>query len=145
MNWALALIAAFNLPVGVQAALFPRSFHDDFPVDRGWLAAASGAYDEHLVRDVGVLYLALVIVTAWTAWERHAERVVAVAWLMQGVAHFGFHATHLSGLAGVDRVALLASLVAVPLLAVGAFRYPSARSPAREHLVEGRPTRSGAR
>ena len=30
-NWPLMLIALFMLPVGVQAALFPRSFFEDFP------------------------------------------------------------------------------------------------------------------
>jgi hypothetical protein len=125
VNWALALIAVFNLPVGVQAALFPRSFFDDFPAGRGWIAATDGAYDEHLVRDVGVLFLALVVITTRAALTRTSERAVAAAWLLQGVAHLGFHANHLGGLSRADSAGLLVSLAAVPVLAVVAWRQPS--------------------
>ncbi|MEZ5411201.1 MAG: hypothetical protein R2761_24440 [Acidimicrobiales bacterium] len=125
INWALALIAAFNLPVGVQAALVPRSFFDGFPAGRGWIAAGDAAYDEHLVRDVGVLFLALVLVTAWVAVTRTAERAVAAAWLLQGLAHLVFHASHLDGLSRADGVSLLISLAAVPVLALVAWRQPS--------------------
>src|SRR5437879_910064 len=48
MLWVLAF-SAFG--VGVQAAFFPRSFYDDFPMGRGWVAM-DGRYNEHLVRDV---------------------------------------------------------------------------------------------
>lgn len=125
MNWALALIAVFNVPVGVQAALFPRSFFDDFPAGRGWIAATDGAYDEHLVRDVGVLYLALILITASAAVTGTAERATAAAWLFQGVAHLAFHAGHLEGLSRADGVGLLVSLAVVPVLAAVAWRQPS--------------------
>ncbi len=125
VNWVLALIAVFNLPVGVQAGLFPRSFFHDFPAGRGWIAATDGAYDEHLVRDVGVLFLALVLVTTWAAVTRTAERAVAAAWLLQGVAHLAFHANHLGGLSRADGAGLLISLAAVPVLAGVAWRQPS--------------------
>lgn len=137
VNWALALIAGFNFPVGVQAALFPRSFFDDFPAGRGWIAATDGAYDEHLVRDVGVLFLALVLVTAWAAVTRTAERATAAAWLLQGVAHLAFHANHLDGLSGADGGGLLVSLAVVPVLAVVAWRQPSV-SISLGHRADGR-------
>lgn len=140
VNWALALIAVFNLPVGLQAALFPRSFFDNFPAGRGWIAATDGAYDEHLVRDVGVLYLALVIVTAWTAFTRTAERAVAVAWFLQGVAHLGFHANHLDGLSRADSIGLVTSLAAVPVLAVVAWRLPSLQVTLGRRSSEREPT-----
>lgn len=56
-RWALTLVAAFMLPTAIQAAFAPRSWFDDFPFGRGWVSAG-GTYDEHLVRDVGVHYLA---------------------------------------------------------------------------------------
>jgi hypothetical protein len=115
---ALALIAAFMLPAGLQAALLPKSFFDDFPFGRGWIAAEGGAYDEHLVRDVGVLLLAMIIVTVWAIWRREAARPIAVAWLFQGVMHAGYHAGHLAGYDGIDKVGLMASLVSIPVLAV---------------------------
>ena len=76
-TFSLLLIAVGMLPVGVQAAFAPRSFFDDFPLGRGWIAQDGGAYNEHLVRDVGVLFLALVIVTGWTALRQRPARPIA--------------------------------------------------------------------
>ena len=75
----LGATGLFMLPAGVQAAFAPRSFFDDFPLGRGWIAAEGGGYDEHLVRDVGVLFIALILVTVWAAWKRQAETPVAIA------------------------------------------------------------------
>ena len=129
-NWPLVLIALFMLPVGVQAALSPRSFFEDFPLGRGWVANTGGSYNEHLVRDVGVLFLALVVATAWTAWTRAGDRAVAAAWIVQGVGHLAFHAAHLDHLSGGDQAGLIASLIIVVVLAVGAIFWPLA-SPGR--------------
>jgi uncharacterized membrane protein len=106
------------LPAGLQATLAPRSFFDDFPLGRSWIAHHGDAYNEHLVRDVGGLFLALVIVTGWTAWRRAPSRPVAVAWLVQGAFHLAFHAGHLDGYRSVDKVGLIGSLVTVPALAL---------------------------
>ena len=59
MLWILAF-SAFG--VGVQAEFFPRSFYDDFPFGRGWVAM-DGRYNEHLIRDFGALNLALLVLT----------------------------------------------------------------------------------
>lgn len=115
---ALGCIAAFMSLTALHAAFFPRSFFNDFPFGRGWVAAEGGTYDEHLVRDVGVLFLALVIVTVWSAWTGNGVVAVAIAWLVQGVLHLGYHVGHLDGLAGLDRIGLVASLAGIPLLAL---------------------------
>jgi hypothetical protein len=116
-RWVLVLIAALMLPTALQAAFTPKSWFDDFPFGRGWVAAEGGAYDEHLVRDVGVLFLALILVTAWAAWKRQAVLAVAVAWLLQGVLHLVYHIGHLDGLGTVDKVGLVGSLISIPVLA----------------------------
>ena len=116
-RWSLGLIAVFMLPTAVQAAFAPRSWFEDFPLGRGWIAAERGTYDEHLVRDVGVLFLALIIVTAWAAWRSEARRAVALAWIVQGTLHIVYHVGHLDGLGTADQVALVGSLVSIPLLA----------------------------
>ena len=118
------LIALFMLPVGVQAALFPRSFFEDFPLGRGWVAATGGPYNEHLVRDVGVLFVALIVASAWTAWTRAGDRALAAAWIVQGVGHLGFHAAHLQHLPDGDRAGLLVSLIVIVVLAIVAMFYP---------------------
>lgn len=117
---ARVLVVALGVmfvPTGVQAAFFPRSFHEDFPLGRGWLAAAGGHYDEHLVRDVGALFLALAVISIWSWWRPALCAPVAVGWLIQGVWHLVFHLGDLEGLDGLDQAALVASLVAVPVLA----------------------------
>ena len=116
-RWCLGAIAVFMLPVGMQATLTPRSFFDDFPLGRSWVAADGALYNEHLVRDVGVLFVALVIAAAWTGWRRVGDQAVAVAWLVQGLAHVAFHAAHLRGLGAVDQLGLLVSLAIVPVAA----------------------------
>ncbi len=115
---ALGLIAVFMLPAGLQATFAPKSFFDDFPFGRGWIARTGDAYNEHLVRDVGALFLALIIVTGWTTWRRAPSRPVAVAWLVQGVLHLVFHAGNLDGFDTVDKIGLIGSLVTVPVLAL---------------------------
>lgn len=113
-------LGAMFVPTGVQASFFPRSFHDDFPLGRGWIAAAGGQYDEHLVRDVGALFLALAVLSIWSWWRPALCTPVAVAWLIQGIWHLVFHLGDLDGLDGIDRVGLVGSLVAVPVLAIAA-------------------------
>ena len=114
----LVVIAVFMLPTGLQAGFTPRTFYDGFPFGRSWVPVAGGAYDEHLVRDVGILFLALIIITLWTAWRGANTGIVAFAWLVQGVGHLVFHAGHLDGLDTADRIGLLASLAVVPVLAL---------------------------
>ena len=126
----LAAIAVSMAPVGLQAAVAPRSFFEDFPFGRGWVSAEGGAFDEHLVRDVGVLFLALTVVTVWAAWRGEFVVPVAAAWLIQGVGHFAYHVGHLDGLAGIDRIGLVVSLIAIPTLAAVAI-IAVARTPAR--------------
>jgi nucleoside-diphosphate-sugar epimerase len=112
--WVL-VFTAFG--VGFQAAFFPRSFYDDFPIGRGWVAM-DGRYNEHLIRDVGVLNLALMVVTigALVIGTRAVARLAALAWLVYSVPHFVYHARHLSmDMPGGEKVALLGSL-AIPVV-----------------------------
>lgn len=116
-RWPLGLIALFMLPTAIQATFVPESWYDDFPLGRGWVPVEGGAYDEHLVRDVGVLFVALIIVTVWSVWRSDAMTAVAIAWLIQGLFHVGFHIGHLDGLDTADQVGLVGSLVSIPILA----------------------------
>lgn len=116
-RWSLGLIALFMLPTAIQATFVPESWYDNFPLGRGWVPVEGGAYDEHLVRDVGVLFVALIIVTVWSVWRSDAMTVVAIAWLVQGLFHVGFHVGHLDGLDTADQIGLVGSLVSIPILA----------------------------
>jgi hypothetical protein len=115
----LGYLAMSGLLVGVWAGLAPRSFYDDFPgLGRVWVAV-DGPYNQHLVRDVGWLNLALAVATVWAAVTLTRTLVVAVlvAWLVTGIPHLAYHVANLTGLGSSDRVAELASLALAPALA----------------------------
>lgn len=114
---ALALIGLFMLPAGLQAAFAPQSFFEDFPLGRSWISHHGDQYNEHLVRDVGALILAFIIVTGWTVCKQRPGRSIAVAWLAQGVLHLVYHSGHLDGYGSADKIGLVGSLVTVPVLA----------------------------
>ncbi|WP_438354211.1 hypothetical protein [Microbacterium sp. CJ88] len=99
--WATAAIGAY---VGVWAAFLPEGFYAAFPgFGRIWIAV-DGPYNEHLIRDVGSLYLALAAASIVAAIPRRpdAARAVGVAWVVFGLPHFVYHATHFAHMAPVD-------------------------------------------
>lgn len=104
--------------VGAWALLLPRSFYDDFPsAGRDWVSAL-GPYDEHLVRDVGALNLALcaLLVFAAIALEKRLVQAALVAWLVYVIPHFAFHLTTLHALSFGDYLANVISLCLLILL-----------------------------
>jgi hypothetical protein len=118
----LAVLAIPSVIIGLWAGFAPHSFYDDFPgVGRTWVAP-DGPFNEHLVRDVGVLNLALAVVTiAALVWlTRPLVRGVAWAWIVYGVPHVVYHFRHRETFDTGDQVSILASLVLVPVLAVAA-------------------------
>jgi hypothetical protein len=114
----IVLLGLMFVPTAIQAAFFPRSFHDDFPLGRGWVTLDGGAYNEHAVRDVGALFLALAIVSVWAWYHAALCRPVGVAWLVQGLLHLWYHIGHLDHFDAADKVGMIGSLGAVPVLAV---------------------------
>ena len=86
---------------------------------RAWVAV-DGPYNEHLVRDVGGLNLALafVAVMALVTGSTLLARVTGGAALLYGLPHFVYHATHLGPYDTGDAIAMLASLGMVVLAAV---------------------------
>ena len=83
--------------IGVWAQFFPQAFYDSFPgLGRSWVSV-DGPFNEHLVRDVGGSYLALVAVTLIAAFMKTRETVLAAAlgWLVAQVPHFTYHMIHL--------------------------------------------------
>lgn len=124
---ALAVIAAGGAVVGVWAQAFPRSFYDDFPgAGRVWVAV-DGPFNEHLVRDVGGLNLALafVAVVALVTGSLIAARAAGGGALIYGVPHLVYHALHLDPFDTADSVAMLASLGFAAVAAVVALAAPA--------------------
>ena len=109
---ALALLAVVGLQVGLWAAFAPRSFYDDFPgAGRVWVSV-DGPYNQHLIRDVGALNLALAVVAivAFVTLSRAAVLAAGGAWLAYGVPHLVYHLRHLDPLESADQVAVPVSL-----------------------------------
>jgi hypothetical protein len=118
---SLVYLTLSGLLVGIWATLFPRSFYDDFPgLGRIWVAV-DGPYNEHLVRDVGQLSLAMSLVSGVAAFTMMAVlvRVAAAAWLVNAVPHFVYHVRHLDAYDTFDQVGNVLSLgllVALPIV-----------------------------
>jgi hypothetical protein len=125
MLWVL-VFSAFG--VGMQAEFFPRSFYDDFPFGRGWVAM-DGRYNEHLIRDVGALNLALLVLTIGAIFvgSRAISRIAAISWLVYSVPHLSYHLRHLTmSMSGFDKVAIVVSL-SVPVVAAIVVLFDRAR------------------
>jgi hypothetical protein len=108
---SLAILFFSAASVGLTAALAPHAFYDDFPFLRHWVDLLP-PYNEHLVTDVGGLYLAFTVLFAWAAWTLQPTLVRAAcsAWLLAAALHLGFHATHLDNFDTADAIAEVASL-----------------------------------
>lgn len=106
--------------VGFWAAFAPKSFYTDFPGGgRHWISA-DGPYNQHLVRDVGELSLALfvVLVAALITLSFPLVRASLVAVIVNGGLHVIYHARHLDMFSSSDGAAITASLALGPVIAV---------------------------
>lgn len=106
----LVLLAASQAVVGVWALLGPRSFYDGFPAaGHAWVALLP-PFNEHLVRDVGGLSLALTVLlgTAAVIVDRTLVRVALAAFAVYLLPHTVFHGLHLHGFSAADAAAQMA-------------------------------------
>jgi hypothetical protein len=108
---ALGVLFLTALSIGAIAAFAPRIFYDDFPFAAHWVELLP-PYNEHLVTDVGGLYLGFAVLFAWarTTLERGLLRAVCAAWLLTATLHLVFHASHLANFGTADAIAELATL-----------------------------------
>lgn len=110
---ALGYVIVVSAQVGLWALLAPGSFYDDFPgLGRTWVAV-DGPYNEHVIRDVGALNLALsvVLVAAFVRMSRDLVFVAGAAVLAWGVPHGLYHFVNTDGLDTSDVVISLGALV----------------------------------
>jgi len=128
----LWIMAAVALEVGVWATFAPRSFYDDFPGGGAAWVSPDGPFNEHLVRDVGELNLALAVVTVAAAITiaRWAVVTAALAWLVYGVPHLVYHLRHLDAYDGSDQPAVVISLAIAPIAAVAVLWLGGRKAPA---------------
>ncbi|MEV4728763.1 hypothetical protein [Saccharopolyspora sp. NPDC049426] len=121
----LAVLTFASVFTGAWAYFAPRFFYDSFPgLGLSWLPQL-GPYNEHFVKDVGAMFLALAVLSAVAL--RHADdgrssRMAGAVWLVFNVLHFGYHVTMLHMYEPLDQVLNVIVLgvlivVSVPLVA----------------------------
>ena len=100
-----------QLAIGAWAVAGPRSFYDSFPFGRGWVEALP-AYNEHLMRDVGGLWLGTAVLLLAAGWwlGRTLVAVALVAWLAYAVPHTVYHSFNLEPLGTGDAIANMVAL-----------------------------------
>jgi hypothetical protein len=132
---ALGYLALVSLEIGVWAQLAPRSFYDHFPgLGRAWVNV-NGPYNEHLVRDVGGLNLALaaVLIVALITLSRPTIIAASIASLLYGIPHLIFHIANTDGLSDSDiaislgGLALFAVVPIALIMVSNRFPVPGAR------------------
>jgi hypothetical protein len=128
----LALLAVRHGLFAAWTLLAPRWFFDDFPLPGHAWVALLPPYNEHLIRDLGGLSLALTVVLVAAAWrpDRRAAVVAALALLAFTVPHTVFHAGHLAGFPPADAAAQMVGfgveLVLALVVLLGSRRLPVA-------------------
>lgn len=146
---ALAALALVATIVGVWAGFAPRGFYDDFPGGGRVWVAVDGPYNEHLVRDVGVLNLSLLVVTvvALVTLSRPAVVAAALAWIVYSAPHLVYHARHLDVYDTGDKVANIAALamalVLPAVVLIAALRSPPEATAGPHGLHDPADRRSG--
>lgn len=133
---ALAILLLSAASIGVVATFAPHTFYADFPFVRHWVDLLP-PYNEHLVTDVGGLYLGFAVLFAWAVRTMQPTLVRAAcwAWLLSEALHVGFHATHLDNFDTGDAIAQVASLafLLVPAgVAIWAVGEPRALEPSAD-------------
>src|SRR5262245_39908748 len=115
----LTALGLVQLVDGLYALLAPSSFYRDFPLGRGWVEALP-AYNEHLVRDVGGLFLATAAVLLAAAWtlERRLVILASASFLIFSIPHTIYHFANLGPYSTGDAIANVIALAATVLVPV---------------------------
>jgi hypothetical protein len=115
----LGILAILAIFVGLWAAAFPHAFYSSFPgFGLHWISD-DGPYNEHLVRDVGALYLGFAAAAVAAALTKSAApgRVVGIGWALFGILHISYHLGRPEGSA-FDQVGTIVTLAIDLLLGV---------------------------
>jgi AhpD family alkylhydroperoxidase len=142
----MGALGAVQLVNGVWAVLAPRSFYDDFPAGRGGWVSALPEYNEHLMRDVGGLFLAtgFVLLAAAVWLGRRLTLVALVSYLLFAVPHAVYHAFNLEPYSTGDAIANAVAL-ALTVLLPAALLVLMSRPPAASAAGGAAPGGNGAR
>jgi len=114
----LSLLALGAGYVGFWAQFAPSDWYAQFPgFGLHWLPVL-GPYNQHLSRDVGGLYLALLVLSAGALWrigDPFLTRLTGAAWTAFNLPHLIFHLAHLDMYNTRDQILNVAALGGVLL------------------------------
>ena len=115
----LYVLGGIQLLNGIWITLSPTSFYDDFPLGRGWVEALP-AYNEHLMRDVGGLFMAtgVVLVVAGLWLERRVVMLALGSYLLFAIPHTIYHLLNLEPYGTGDAIGNVIALGATVVLPV---------------------------
>lgn len=90
----LIILTIFGLSLGVWAYFAPLNWYNTFPgMGMRWLPVL-GPYNEHLVKDVGGMFLALGVLSAVAVYHLRNRPVVvitAISWSVFNALHLIYH------------------------------------------------------
>jgi hypothetical protein len=117
----IAILAITPALVGIWASVTPRGFHEDFPGGGHSWVSAVGPYNEHLIRDVGALYLGSLVLLAFAyLWlERRLVQAALVSYAVAALPHLIYHLTALENLSTGDAIAQISGLALNVVLPLG--------------------------
>ena len=117
----MAVMALTPALVGIWATLSPHGFYGQFPGGGHHWVSAVGPYDEHLVRDVGALYLGALVLLgfAWLWLDRRLVQAALISYAVAALPHLIYHLTALDGFSAGDAVAEIGGLALNVFLPLG--------------------------
>ncbi len=142
----MAGLGIVQLVDGAWALFFPHSFYTDFPPGRGGWVSALPAYNEHLLRDVGGLFIATgFVLVAGAIWlERRLVWVALVSYLLFALPHAVYHLFNLGPYDTTDAMGNVFTLALTVLLPAGLL-IDLARPPRTVTVSGAGPGEDGAR
>jgi len=101
----LGVLGLSALSIGIPAAFAPETFYTDFPFYTA-LVKLLPPYNEHLVTDIGGLYLGFAVLFIWALVKPSRQLIVPVcsAWIVAQALHFAFHIGHLTGFTTTEAI-----------------------------------------
>lgn len=116
----LVQLGVIQAVIGLYALFFPRSFFGDFPFGLDWVEVLP-PFSEHLIRDVGGLFIALAVMLLAASIKLERRWVVfsLAAYLAYSLPHTIYHAFNLEPYTTGNAIGNIVSLAATVLLPLG--------------------------
>jgi len=117
IKFSLAILAFAALSVGLPAAFASGTFFDHYPFFTSWVGLLP-PYNEHLVTDVGGLYIGFGVMFIWSLIKPSRQLILplCVGWFVTQLLHLIFHAGHLEPFGTADAIAQTIGLAFITLL-----------------------------